>query len=285
MSEFLIIAGMSGAGRSTAGDVLEDAGWFVIDNMPASLLGKVSELVSSPGSEAERVALVLGRARGDRREEELLPALDDLRSKENRVTVLFLDATDEVLIRRFEGTRRRHPVSADSIAEAISIERHHLQVLRDGADVVVDTSDLNIHELKTRLGDLFQSENIASPMVVQIMSFGFKNGAPLDADTVFDVRFLPNPYWVESLRDYTGLDQSVREFVLSTPNSTELLDKLSGLFSFLLPLYLQEGKSYFTIAIGCTGGKHRSVAIAEELAKAITKLGFSPFIHHRDIEK
>jgi UPF0042 nucleotide-binding protein len=285
MSDFLIIAGLSGAGRSTAADAFEDAGWFVIDNMPSSLLNKVSELVISSGSETDKVALVLGRAGGEKYEDELLPALEELKSKQNRVTVLFLDASEEVLVRRFEGTRRRHPISAESISEAIATERRLLQSIRDVADIVVDTSDLNIHQLKSRLADVFRNDGHSSAMQVQVMSFGFKNGAPVDADTVLDVRFLPNPHWVDSLRELTGLDKQVRAFVIDNPQCQELLDRLKGLFQFLLPLYSAEGKSYFTVAIGCTGGRHRSVAIVEELAKEIKALGYMPYVHHRDISK
>ncbi|MGH9066005.1 MAG: RNase adapter RapZ [Acidimicrobiales bacterium] len=285
MGEFVIIAGLSGAGRSTAAAAFEDLGWFVIDNMPPALITKVAELVGRPGSETERVALVIGRGGGEYLEE-VAPALESLRSSGARVRVLFLDASDDVLVRRFEGTRRRHPLAGDEgVVGSISVERGMLDPIKDQADVVVDTSDLNIHDLRTRLVELFGATDPAAGMQTTVVSFGYKHGIPLDVDLVLDCRFLPNPHWVEELRPYTGLDQPVRDFVLGQADTGAFLDKLDDLLALLLPAYVREGKSYLSLAVGCTGGRHRSVVLAEELAARIRARGFCPTVHHRDIDR
>jgi UPF0042 nucleotide-binding protein len=283
MSEFLIITGMSGAGRTTAADTLDDLGWFVIDNMPIELVGKVAELVGRPGSETERVALVVGREAGDYTDL-LRTALAQLRRDGARVTTVFLDAADDVIIRRFENTRRRHPLSAESLTGSIRDERARLTPVRDTADVVVDTSDLNVHQLRDRLLELFGRDD-PSAMQTAIISFGYKHGMPLDADLVLDCRFLPNPHWIDELRSLTGLDPAVRDYVLEQPETKEFLAKLDDLLTFLLPNYVNEGKSYLTLAIGCTGGHHRSVVLAEELGEVLRRLGFAPAILHRDVAK
>jgi UPF0042 nucleotide-binding protein len=285
VSEFLIITGLSGAGRSTAADALEDLGWFVIDNLPPSLIGKVSELVSRPGSETEKVALVVGRGGGEGFLEELVPALEQLQKSTDRVRVLFLDASDEALVRRFEGTRRRHPLPGEGVSESIARERELLQPIKDRADLAVDTSDLNVHQLRERLLELFTHEDPAAAMQVTVVSFGYKHGIPLDVDTVLDCRFLPNPHWVEELRPLTGLDEPVRDYVMEQPETKDFLNRLDDLFALLLPAYVREGKSYLSIAIGCTGGHHRSVVLAEELARRIQAVGFSPMVVHRDVNR
>jgi UPF0042 nucleotide-binding protein len=285
MSEFLIITGMSGAGRTTAADTLDDLGWFVIDNMPIELVGKVAELVGRPGSETERVALVVGREAGN--DADLLAsAVAQLRRDGARVRTLFLDAADDVLIRRFENTRRRHPLPGESLTANIAHERRALTPVRDSADVVVDTSDYNLnpHQLRDRLVELFGRDD-PSGMQTAVLSFGYKHGMPLDADIVLDCRFLPNPHWVDELRPLTGLDPAVRDYVLKQPETKEFLDKLDDLISFLLPSYVAEGKSYLTVAIGCTGGHHRSVVLAEELAEVMRRQGFEPAVMHRDVAK
>ena len=283
MSEYLVVTGMSGAGRSTAGATLEDVGWFVIDNMPSALIAKVSELVDGTGSEMERVAFVIGRGGGDL--EDVLPAVDALIAGRNRVRILFLDAADDVLIRRFEGTRRRHPQAARGVVDSIADERALLSGLRDRADLVIDTGELNTNQLRTRLLEVFGSEEEGSTMQTSVVSFGFKHGVPLDVDLMFDCRFLPNPYWDESLRSHSGLEPEVRAYVLDRPETLAFLDKLDDLLTMLIPAYMKEGKSYLSIAIGCTGGRHRSVVIAEALAVRIADLGFSPTVHHRDIDR
>lgn len=285
VSEFLVIAGMSGAGRSAAAAIFDDLGWFVIDNMPPALVTKVAELVGHPGSETERVVLVVGRA-GEEYLDELAPALEALRATGAGVRILFLEAADDVLVRRFEGTRRRHPLEAEEgMVASIAAERLLLDPIKTQADVVLDTSDLNIHQLRDRLVELFDATSAGSTMQLNVLSFGFKHGIPLDADLVLDCRFLPNPHWVEELRGLTGLDDPVRAMVLAHPDTTELLQRLDGLFGLVLPAYVREGKSYLTVAVGCTGGRHRSVVLAEELARLISARGYVPTVHHRDIER
>ena len=283
MSEYLVVTGMSGAGRSTAGATLEDLGWFVIDNMPSTLISKVSELVDGSGSELERVALVVGRGGGDF--DDLLPAIDALRVGRNRVRILFLDAADDVLVRWFEGTRRRHPQAARGVEESITDERRILQDIRDRADLVVDTGELNVNQLRTRLMEVFGSEEPGETMHTSILSFGFKHGVPLDVDLVFDCRFLPNPYWDEELRSHSGLEAPVREFVLGRPESAAFLEKLDDLLTMLIPAYVREGKSYLTVAMGCTGGRHRSVALAEDLARRLGEHGMATTVFHRDVDR
>jgi len=281
MSEFLIITGVSGAGGSTAADTLEDLGWFVIDNLPPALISKVAELVQVPGAGTERVALVV---RTEHYLDELIRALDQLRGTA-RVRVIFLEASDEVLVRRYESTRRRHPLGlTERVSEAIERERALLGPVKAMADVVVDTSDLNVHQLRDRLLDLFASES-QTAMQTSIVSFGYKHGLPLDVDLVFDCRFLPNPHWVDDLRPLSGLDPPVRDYVCAQPDTGEFMARLDNLLALLLPAFVKEGKTYLSIAVGCTGGRHRSVVLAEELARLLRKQGFEPVVKHRDISK
>ncbi len=283
MSEYLVVTGMSGAGRSTAGATLEDLGWFVIDNMPSALISKVSELVDGTGSELERVAFVVGRGGGDL--DDVLPAVDALEAARHRVRILFLDAADDVLVRRFEGTRRRHPQAARGVVDSIADERLLLSGLRDRADLVIDTGDLNTNQLRTRLMEVFDEHEPGSTMQTSIVSFGFKHGIPRDVDLMFDCRFLPNPYWDETLRSHSGLEPQVRKFVLDRPETTAFLDKLDDLLTMLIPSYIREGKSYLTVAMGCTGGRHRSVVLAEELARRLDDHGMPTTVFHRDVER
>ena len=282
MAEFVIITGLSGAGRSQAGAALEDLGWYVMDNLPTALITKVADLVSTGGPEAERLALVVGRHAGQLGE--LQTAVQQLRASGERVSVLFLDASDEVLVRRFEGTRRRHPLGQEGVLEAIEDERQRLEVIKEMADVVVDTTELNVNQLRERLSDLFSGDD-ASAMQILVLSFGFKHGVPLDVDNVFDVRFLPNPHWVEAMRPLTGLDEAVRRYVLGQPAAKEFLERVGHLLNFLVPAYTREGRSYLTIALGCTGGRHRSVVLAEEIAARLRETGFNPSAIHRDVER
>jgi len=284
MAEYLVLTGMSGAGRSTAAATLEDRGWFVIDNLPPALIGKVAELTSQAGAEYERVCLVAGRG-GYEGVAELAPEIRRLRSTGARVRVVFLDAPDDVLVRRYEGTRRRHPVEATGVLSAVQQERAMLDALRDEADVVIDTGELNVHQLHDRLIELVDRADNSAGMQTSVVSFGFKHGIPLDVDLVFDCRFLPNPHWVPELRMLTGLDAPVRDYVLQNEEAKELLARLEDLFSLLLPAYVREGKSYLSIAIGCTGGRHRSVVLAEEMADRVRQQGYTPVVHHRDIER
>ncbi len=284
--EFVVITGMSGAGRSSAADHLEDLGWFVIDNLPPQLVTKVVDLARAPGSTIERVALVVGAG----------PAADSvgdddaivsLRESGAKVRTLFLDASTEALVRRYESTRRRHPQAeaGESLADAIERERLLLGPVRAEADLVIDTSEVNVHELRRQLVDRFGSEAEDQRMVTTLLSFGFKHGLPRDVDLVFDCRFLPNPYWVEELRPLTGLDEDVREFVLGQDVTAPFLETLDDLLELLMPAYIDEGKAYLTIAFGCTGGRHRSVVIAEEVARRLGRFGPKPSVTHRDTER
>ncbi len=284
MIEFLLVAGMSGAGRSTAGAALEDLGWFVIDNLPVELITKVAELVRRPGSDTDRVALVIGRGGGEPLDD-VLPVLRALEEPPNRVRVLFLDAPDEVLVRRFEGTRRRHPLAAQGVERSIADERRLLEPLRARADVVLDTGELNVNQLRTRVIELFGRPGAEDPMQTSIVSFGYKHGVPLDVDLLFDCRFLPNPYWVETLRPLSGLDPGVRAYVLGSPETGPFLSKVVDLLALLVPAFVREGRSYLTVALGCTGGRHRSVALAEELCLRVAEHGVGSTVFHRDIDR
>ena len=278
-----MITGLSGAGRSTAADVLEDQGWFVIDNMPVALMPKVAELALKPGSDVAKVAFVVGSSSDTA---ELEATLEDLRGAGSRARVMFLDARTDVLIRRYESTRRRHPASAGALlGEAIEEERLALDRMRALADVVVDTSDLNVHQLRERVEELFASSGDAPGMQVTVLSFGFKYGLPADVDMVLDCRFLPNPHWVDELRPQTGNDDAVRDYVLGSDLAVRFLERLDGLLDVLLPAYQAEGKAYLTVAFGCTGGRHRSVAISEEVARRFHDRGLSPGVSHRDVGK
>lgn len=277
----VIITGMSGAGRSQAANVLEDVGYFVVDNLP---LGLVSNLVTAVGvadGSRTRVAIVVDSRSGidgttlDR-------ALIDLHRDGIPTTVLFLDADDQVLIRRFEESRRPHPVPHSALMRSITAEREAFEEIRAASDVIVDTSELSVHALRDRLREAFASDTSPS-MRVDITSFGFKRGIPRVADLMFDVRFLPNPHWVADLRPLTGLDDGVREYVFSHEEAGTFLAKVTDLLEFLIPEYEAEGKSYLTIGIGCTGGKHRSVAMAEAIATHLRAHGVDTAVHHRDI--
>jgi UPF0042 nucleotide-binding protein len=288
VSEFLVVTGMSGAGRSTAAASLEDLGWFVIDNLPAALILKMAEMINLPGAEIERVALVIGRGGGSTGSDyfdDLPDVLDALAANSNRVRVLFLDASDDVLIRRYEGTRRRHPLVGGGVEESIAHERRLLASVRDRADLLIDTGELNTNQLRTRVLEAFGAEGGASSMRTSVVSFGYKFGLPLDVDVVFDCRFLPNPFWIEELRPFSGLDAPVREYVLAQPETKEFLDKVDGLLTGILPSFEREGKSYLTIALGCTGGRHRSVALAEALGERFRDNGTTVSVFHRDVER
>ena len=238
----------------------------------------------APGSTTERVALVVGTGPLLEYLDELPDALQELRASGPRVRVLFLEASDEVLIRRYENTRRPHPLAAERVSEAIEQERRALDPVKAEADVVVDTTGLNVHELRDRLLDIF-ARDAEHDLQTNVVSFGFKYGVPLDVDMVFDCRFLPNPHWVDELRPQTGLDDAVRDYVLDQPESGEFLARLDDLLGLLLPAFVKEGKSYLSVAVGCTGGRHRSVVIADELAKLLAKRGFEPTVQHRDVKR
>ncbi len=283
MTDFVLIAGMSGAGRSTAAAALEDAGWYVIDNMPPSLLSEAAEVVGSPDAGQERVALVIGRG-GGAQPKEAVPAIEALTAQGHTVRVVYLDAPLDVLVRRFEGTRRRHPIAGDLVESAIEDEREMLKPLRDRADIVIDTGELNVNQLRRRVMELLGEES-GNSMRTSVLSFGYKHGVPLDADLVFDCRFLPNPHWVDRLRPLSGLDAPVRDFVMSQEATGAFLGRVDELIGVLLPAYAAEGKSYLTVALGCTGGRHRSVVLAEELGRCLSARGTTPAIFHRDLDR
>lgn len=282
-AEFLVICGLSGAGGSRAASDLEDLGWFVIDNVPAALIPKVGELAAAPGSSFERVALVVRM--GPAGHEELQAAIAGLVETGLRVRIVFLDAPDAVLIRRYEDTRRRHPLAGGgSLADAIAAERSLLEPLKAAADIVIDTGGLNVHRLSDRIRDLFGADG-DHLLRTSVVSFGFKHGLPLDVDLVLDCRFLPNPHWVDELRPLTGLDDAVRAYVLGQPEAEAFLHHLDGLLGVVLPAYVREGRTYLSVALGCTGGRHRSVAMAGAVADLLRTHGQSPAVTHRDVER
>jgi UPF0042 nucleotide-binding protein len=281
-AHIIIVTGLSGAGRSTAAHALEDGGWRVIDNLPSELLPSLVDLASFPGSALSRLAVVVD-VRGGSSVEDLQPLIAGIRERVD-LRVLFLDATDAALVKRFEAVRRPHPLQNDgTILDGIHRERERLHAIKAEADVVIDTTDLNTHQTTTLVHSSFRSETAPEVNVV-VESFGFKHGIPADADIVADVRFLPNPFWSENLRDETGLNPDVQAFVLGQPDVEQYLQGLVQMITPTLRGYTRENKRYATIAIGCTGGKHRSVAISEELARRVGMIpGVAVSIKHRDI--
>lgn len=281
-SDVLILTGMSGAGRSTAANALEDLDWYVVDNLPPQMLKPLLELTGIAASALPKVAAVV-----DVRGRDLfagLPAeIGQLRSRRN-VRIVFLDASDDVLVRRFEAVRRPHPLQDDgTIIDGIRIERERLSDIRESADVVIDTTSMNVHQLATRIFELFSEEGAARHMLT-IMSFGFKYGIPTDADMVVDMRFLPNPFWNEQLRPFTGRDEQVREYVLAQPGAVEFVDAYAAALRPVLQGYQRENKRHAVVAVGCTGGKHRSVVVAHELARRLeAEPGVAVRVTHRDL--
>ncbi len=279
--DFVVVTGLSGAGKSQAMHALEDMGYFCVENLPPDLVGKFLELLDAQ-QRIDKVAVAID-TRGQAFFDRVLGALTALAERGIRYRILFLEAREEVLLHRYKETRRRHPLAAEGrVLEAIRLERHQLEEVRGWAHIVVDTSDLTPRQLRAELGRIFTEADGGDSLLVQLVSFGFKHGLPLDADLVFDVRFLPNPNYVQELRHRTGLDEEVREYVLHWPIAQELLMRLAGLIDFLLPQYSQEGKSQVVVAIGCTGGQHRSVVIVEELAQALRRSERRISVEHRD---
>lgn len=283
--EFVIITGMSGAGKSKAASSMEDMGFFCVDNLPAPLVPKFAELCMGGTGEYDRVVLVTD-IRGGTNFDDFFTALDELMAMKCPYRILFMDATNEVIIKRYKETRRSHPLSdeRDSLDQAIQLEREMLSSLRQRADYLVDTSNLSTAKLKGELRHLFaRNSGMDAPMEVRVTSFGFKHGLPMEADLVFDVRFLPNPYYDLELRSLTGLDRGVRDYVFTGGQADEFLARLGDFIAWLLPRYVEEGKAALIIAIGCTGGHHRSVAIAHALTEAIRKFGYQVNESHRDL--
>lgn len=281
MSEVVLVTGMSGAGRSTASAALDDLGWFVIDNMPPELIVRVGELATAGPLDYAGVAFIVGRS-GRVETLALLDVVKELKHRHENAKILFLDAPDDVLISRFEGNRRRHPFPAATLAESIAREREQFQALRDAADVVIDTGSLNTNQLRSRIVEMFNETEGVDPLRVSLVSFGYSNGIPRDVDIVFDCRFLPNPHWIDELRPLTGLDRAVSTYVLDQEPAQHFLDDVVGLLEWQIPAFAKEGKSYLSIAIGCTGGRHRSVAIAEEIRR---RLNLQHAVFHRDIAR
>ena len=279
----LVVTGMSGAGRSSASKVLEDIGYTVIDNLPPRLLASAAESHDIPERHIH-LAVVID-SRGGLPIEELNDAMDELARGGVMTRVVFLDADDDVIVTRYEENRRPHPLGRATISESITAERKLLSSLRETADLIIDTSSLNVHELRQRLTTQFSQEDMARPMRVSIRSFGFKHGTPRDSDLMFDVRFLPNPHWIPELRPLRGTDEEVSEYVMAEDGASEFVERIDELLAFLIPRFESEGKSYLSIAVGCTGGHHRSVAIAEELAGRLGDRGVKAVIRHRDIDR
>jgi UPF0042 nucleotide-binding protein len=283
--DIIIVTGLSGSGKSVAIHALEDNGFFCIDNLPALLISKFIDLCQGYQEEIKRIALGVD-LRGGQFLQTWPQVLTEMRAAGHHVQVLFFDASDEVLLRRFNETRRPHPRAGQgSIQEGITRERKALEGMRELADKVIDTSDLNVHQLKREMEESFCQISDSRRMTMFLTSFGYKYGIPHDTDIIFDVRFLPNPYFVQELRAKSGLEYEVKEYVLKNEETRAFLDRLDALLEFTLPLYEREGKSSLTVALGCTGGRHRSVVLVEELRKRLSRDKFPVHAKHRDIDK
>ena len=283
--QVVIVSGLSGSGKSTAIHVLEDLGFYCIDNLPVTLIPRFLELCANSEEPITRIALGI-----DQRERVFLRSYPDvlaeLRDRGQRVQILYLEAADEVLLRRFSETRRPHPAAGSrGVAEGIRTERELLAGLRELATQIIDTSTFTVHELREKLRQTLSHFRTQDTLLVTLESFGYKYGVPVDADIMFDVRFLANPFFIEELRPQTGLDPDVAAYVLQRPESELFLTQVGALLESTLPLYIREGKSYLTVAIGCTGGRHRSVAMVEELGRRLTTWGYASHLRHRDLQR
>ncbi|HXN70947.1 MAG TPA: RNase adapter RapZ [Candidatus Acidoferrales bacterium] len=278
----VLLTGLSGSGKGSVLNTFEDLGFYCVDNLPVALIPKFSELYVE-GGEIERAALLVDAREGEQIDK--LPGIYRRLVNEHPATLVFVEASDEALMRRFSETRRPHPLGRDgSIAEGIREERRRMAPIRRLADVVIDTTKFNVHELRQFIIDRFQNPG-RRPLLVSVVSFGFRYGIPTDADLVFDVRFLPNPHFVPRLRPFSGKDPRVARYIRSFPQTGEFLRRIESLLLYLIPHYIQEGKSYLTVALGCTGGRHRSVALAETIKRAVKKKGYSAKVVHRDLDK
>ena len=284
--EILIISGLSGAGKSKAASALEDMGFYIVDNMPAAMILKFAEFCAGGNGRYDRVALVYD-VRTASSFTELFDVLDQLKKMDGVCRMLFLEASPETIIKRYKETRRRHPLArgTDSLEEAVEKERVLMDPVKDRADFVIDTSRLSTAQLRSELLRLFGQEGEKGGMTVSVVSFGFKYGLPLEADLVFDVRFMPNPFYIEDLRPQTGLDRAVADYVFQFPQTRDYMKKLEDLLAFSLPLYAEEGKTSLTIAVGCTGGHHRSVAVTHALAAFVRDQGYQTVENHRDMDR
>jgi RNase adapter protein RapZ len=282
-SQLVILTGLSGSGKGSVLNTFEDLGFYCVDNLPVALIPMFSELYGNSAGEIERAALLVDVREGEQIEK--LPGIYRRLSSEHPATLVFIEASDEVLMRRFSETRRPHPLGRSySVLEGIREERRRMAPIRRLADIVIDTSKFNVHELRQFITDRFQSQS-QRPLLVSVVSFGFRYGIPADADLVFDVRFLPNPHFVPKLRPYSGRDARVARYIRSFPQTGEFLRRIESLLSYLIPHYIAEGKSYLTVALGCTGGRHRSVTLAEVVRRVLKKKGYSTKVVHRDLDK
>jgi RNase adapter protein RapZ len=281
-NHLVLLTGLSGSGKGSVLNTFEDLGFYCVDNLPVALIPKFSELYVE-GGEIERAALLVDAREGEQIDK--LPGIYRQLVNEHPATLVFIEASDEALMRRFSETRRPHPLGRDgSIAEGIREERRRMAPIRRLADVVIDTTKFNVHELRQFIIDRFQNPG-RRPLLVSVVSFGYRYGIPADADLVFDVRFLPNPHFVPRLRPFSGKDPRVARYIRSFAQTGEFLRRIESLLLYLIPHYIQEGKSYLTVALGCTGGRHRSVALAEIIKRAVKKKGYSAKVVHRDLDK
>jgi UPF0042 nucleotide-binding protein len=282
---FLIITGLSGAGKTLAVRALEDLGFFCVDNLPPALLSRFVKLCREAEGQINRIAMVID-VRGGGFFDDLFKALEEMKTNKYPFEILFLEASTEVLVKRFKETRRRHPLSIHGrLLEDILLERERLEELRGIANKIIDTSEMTTSQLKTQINELYGPKNEKIRMSITVMSFGYKYGIPLDADLVVDVRFIPNPFYDESLRKLTGCDREVKEYVLSSPITREFLKKYNDMIMFLLPHYIREGKTHLVIAIGCTGGQHRSVVLSNKMQELLSGSEYTVMVRHRDIKK
>ena len=282
---FVIITGLSGAGKSHAIKCFEDMGFFCVDNLPTTLIPTFAELIARSREDVQRVALGVDVREGEYLSH-LLESLQELKRRGHSVEVLFLEASEEALVRRYHESRRRHPLGAEgNVLDAIRAERKAMAHMREMADRIIETSSITVHQLKALLSERYVTPHGRSGLTASLVSFGYKHGIPFDADLVFDVRFLPNPHFVDGLRPLDGRDRRVRDFVLGHDEARELLSRLRELLQFLLSFYQREGKAYLTVAIGCTGGRHRSVSFVEELRSFLESLGYTPSVVHRDLDR
>ena len=280
--QLVILTGLSGSGKGSVLNTFEDLGFYCVDNLPVALIPTFSELYDE-GGEIERAALLVDAREGEQIEK--LPGIFRKLSSDHAATLVFVEASDEALMRRFSETRRPHPLGQNrTVAEGIREERRRMAPVRKLADVIIDTTKFNIHELRQFIIDRFQNPG-KRPMLVSVVSFGFRYGIPTDADLVFDVRFLPNPHFIPRLRPFSGKDVRVARYIRSFPQTNEFLRRIESLLGYLIPHYIREGKSYLTVAIGCTGGRHRSVALAEVMRRSLQRKGYASKVVHRDLEK
>lgn len=282
---FIVITGISGAGKSLVAQYLEDAGFFCIDNLPPLLIPKISEICSQSYRKMDKIALVID-IRGGELLNDLFPALEALAGERHTYEILFMEASDKVVIKRYKESRRSHPLAQEGrLLKGIAEERRVLQKIKDRADYVIETSNLTPKQLKEAISGIIGNDSTFHGLIINIISFGFKYGIPIECDLIFDVRFIPNPFYIESMKKQTGKHENVKEYVLKMPETIEFLDKLNSMLDFLIPNYVKEGKSQLVIGIGCTGGRHRSVAIADELYRDLIDKEHRAVIEHRDIEK